>query len=113
MDYIQGYEKVGDDMFLYIGKAKWNVSARYSKNDLYKYSIEALDKLKTIPNNGTALGLEQQIMKLNGFVNKQSNIANRTLSNVNNATVKEIYNSAGLKWLNKNVPNWKTEFKFQ
>ena len=52
-------------------------------------------------------------MKLNGFVNKSSNIANRTLSNVNNATVNEIYIKEGLQWLNKTVPKWKELYKLQ
>jgi hypothetical protein len=55
--------------------------------------------------------VEQHIMNLNGWVNKTSNTANRVLSNKNAAAVKDIYLKEGLKWLEKNVPEWQSLFK--
>ena len=112
----QGLKKVkgqGEELFLYIGKAKNGVTARYSANDLKTFSIEAFDLLKKIPDNGTALGIEQAIMDLNGWAGKAANMAKPVLSNKNAAAIKEIYKSAGLQWLNENVKSWQTIFKIK
>lgn len=65
-----------------------------------------------MPNNGIALGVEQMVIKLN---NAGENItkANKGMhvSNLMNATTKEIYLKAAEEWLQKNIPNWQEVFK--
>ena len=111
-----GLKKVaeqGEKLFLYIGKAKNGVAARYSAEKLSELQIQAFDLLKNIPSNGTALGVEQSIMELNGWTNKVENTVRPLLSNKNAATVKEIYKSQGLEWLKTNVPQWEKLYKIQ
>jgi hypothetical protein len=35
------------------------------------------------------------------------------LSNINNATIKEIYVNEARYWLDNNIPNWEHTLKFQ
>jgi RHS repeat-associated protein len=110
---LKKIEGQGEKLFLYIGKAKNGIRSRYSAKMLSEYQIQAFDLLKNIPDNGTALGVEQAIMELNGWTNKIQNAVMPVLSNRNAATVKEIYRSLGLEWLKANVPQWETLFKMQ
>lgn len=103
----------GGQLFLYIGKAKNGIAARYSASKLSQYQIQALKLLNKIPDNGTALGIEQHVMNLNGWINKAENAARPVLANKNAAAIKDIYLEQGLKWLNSNVPDWRTAYKFQ
>ncbi|WP_198037760.1 RHS repeat domain-containing protein [Mariniflexile maritimum] len=106
-------EGEGGKFLLYIGKAKNGVQNRYSLGKLSEYSIQALSKLQKIPDNGTALGVEQLIMELNGWKGKASKVVKPVLSNKINATIKDIYKSQGKSWLDANVEDWEKLFKFQ
>jgi hypothetical protein len=44
--------------------------ARYSAAKLDEYQIQAFYLLKNIPDNGTALGVKQAFMNLNGWTIK-------------------------------------------
>lgn len=101
----RAYKQVNGKLKLYIGKAKNSLSKRYTKTEIKKIMAEALDKLDNIPDNATALGVEQAVLELNGGL--------QATSNIKNAAVKEIYVKAGLKWLNENIPNWREIFKYQ
>jgi hypothetical protein len=106
----QAFKQVGNEIRLYIGKAKDGILARYSSEEAAKLGAKAFAKLDgKIPNAGIALGVEQRIMELNGWAGKGST----RLSNINNATIKKIYLDAADKWLKKNIPSWKTDFKVQ
>ena len=105
----RAYKQVQGRLLLYIGKAKSALSNRYTAREIEQLGVEVIEKLDNLPDNATALGVEQALIELNGGVNRISGAT----SNINNAAVKEIYKSAGLKWLNENVPNWKQVFKFQ
>ena len=101
------------EYLLYIGKAKTSVEARYGVRVVQENNIAALEKLTKIPDNATALGIEQHIMELNGWVGKAENATKPVLANKINATFKDIYRQMGEQWLNANVPNWKIDYKFQ
>ena len=110
----QGYKMTEEgDVLLYIGKAKNGIKARYSTAERFALQAKELEKLKKIPSNGVALGVEQLIMDLNGWSGKAANAAKPILANKIAATANEIYKIKGLKWLEKNVPNWKELYKFQ
>ena len=99
------------DGILYIGKTGYTIAQRYA-GKTPPAGIAALEKLGgKIPNNGIAKGIEQLVMNLNGWAGG----AGRTvvLANKNAATVNEIYMTVARRWLNKNVKNWETLFKFQ
>jgi RHS repeat-associated protein len=98
---------------LYIGKAKNGIQNRYSIGKISEYTIKAFKGLQNIPDNGTALGVEQLIMELNGWKGKASNIVKPVLSNINNATVKDIYKTQGKLWLNENIEGWEKLFKIK
>jgi hypothetical protein len=108
-----GYKQIGNELRLYIGKAKDGILARYSSTEAANLGAKAFEGLRKVPNNGVALGIEQRVMELNGWGGKGANAAKPVLSNVNNATVKDIYLKAADAWLEKNIPNWKTQFKIQ
>lgn len=110
----QGFklEEKSGEFLLYIGKAKNGIANRYSLGKINDYAIKAFKQLEMIPDNGTALGVEQLIMELNGWKGKASNTVKPVLSNINNATVKEIYITQGKNWLNANVEGWEKLFKF-
>jgi RHS repeat-associated protein len=108
------YKKMeSGEYLLYIGKAKTSVEARYGVRVVQENNIAALEKLTKIPDNATALGIEQHIMELNGWVGKAENATKPVLANKINATFKDIYRQMGEQWLNANVPNWKIDYKFQ
>jgi RHS repeat-associated protein len=109
----QGFklEEKSGEFLLYIGKAKNGIENRYSIGKINDYAIKAFKQLEMIPDNGTALGVEQLIMELNGWKGKASNTVKPVLSNINNATVKEIYTTQGKNWLNANVEGWEKLFK--
>ena len=109
----QGFklEENSGKYLLYIGKAKNGIQNRYSLGKISEYSIQAFKQLQKIPDNGTALGVEQLIMELNGWKGKASNAVKPVLSNINNATVKEIYVNQGKLWLNENVEGLEKLFK--
>jgi RHS repeat-associated protein len=90
---------------LYIGKAKNGIEFRYTAAEIQKWGIEAIEGLGNLPNNATALGVEQLIIDLNGGV--------ESLANIKDATIKEIYINTGRHWLDENLPNWETLLKFQ
>ncbi|HKO80478.1 MAG TPA: RHS repeat-associated core domain-containing protein, partial [Chitinophagaceae bacterium] len=92
---------------LYIGKAKESLEARYGADDIDDMKAVVIDKLDNVPNNATALGIEQLIIDLNGGV------ASGKLANINNATIKEIYINEARYWLDANLPNWEQLLKFQ
>jgi hypothetical protein len=101
-----GLKQVGDEMKLYIGKAKNGLDARYADGGASIFA-KAFEGLNKIPNNGIAMGVEQRVMELNGWTGKGST----ALSNINNATVKEIYLKAADSWLKNNIPDWQTLYK--
>ena len=70
---------------------------------------EVIDKWDDLPDNATALGVEQAILQLNGGINKTSGAT----ANIKNAATKKKYTDAGIKWLNENIPDWQQLFKFQ
>lgn len=97
------------DGVMYIGKTGYTIAQRYA-GKVAPASVRALEELSgTIPNNGIAKGVEQLVMELNGWRGRGSAV----LSNKNAATVKEVYKKVAERWLNKNVTDWKTLFKFQ
>lgn len=98
-------KRVNGQLKLYIGKAKNSISKRYTKKEIEAMTVEVLDKLEALPDNATALGVEQAVLMLNGGVGATANIKN--------AAVKKIYIEAGTTWLNANIPNWKEVFKYQ
>jgi RHS repeat-associated protein len=98
-----GRKKLGKRFVLYIGKAKNSLKKRYSQTEIDELEAKVLEKLDDLPDNGTALGVEQAIMDLNG--------GKGVTSNIRNATNNEIYKNQGIKWLNDNIPNWKDFFK--
>jgi RHS repeat-associated protein len=98
------YKKVKGRLTLYIGKAKNSLKNRYTKSEIDDISAQIIEKLDDLPDNATALGVEQAVLELNGGVG--------VLSNIKNAAAKMIYKDAGLKWLNENIPNWKDVFIF-
>jgi hypothetical protein len=99
------------DGVLYIGKTGYKLSQRYSG----KTPPAGLDALKglsgKIPNNGIAKGIEQLVMNLNGWSGGAGKGV--ALANKNAATVNEIYMTVARRWLNQNIKNWETAFKFQ
>jgi RHS repeat-associated protein len=97
---------------LYIGKTFDSLSQRYTKKEIGDLNATVIEKLTKIPNDGTARGVEQAIMDLNGFVAGKTNKKLNSLANIKNSTTNKFYNNAGINWLNKNIPNWKTEFKY-
>jgi hypothetical protein len=100
----RGYKKIGKRFVLYIGKAKESLKKRYTSKEIDNLSAQVIEKLDKLPNNATALGVEQAIIELNG--------GKEVLSNINNATVKSIYLNVGKKWLAENIPDWKEIFNF-
>ena len=70
-------------------------------------SLRPVRGLENIPDNATALGIEQLLVDLNGGVE------GGMIANVNNPTVKQIYIEAGRAWLDSNISNWEQIFKFQ
>jgi RHS repeat-associated protein len=93
------------ELKLYIGKAKNVLSKRYSQKVVEEIMATVIKDLDKLPDNATALGVEQAVLELNGGLERTAN--------VNNAAINKIYVEAGLKWLNENIPNWKEIFKFQ
>jgi len=65
-----GYKEVeGGGKLLYIGKSFGDdLFNRYSYSQIKKIKAEMITELSKIPNNGTAIGVEQAIMELNGWV---------------------------------------------
>jgi len=113
-----GYKTVkgAKQKFLYIGKAKNGILARYTAKLRKELSIVEFKELSlTIPNNGIALGIEQVVMELNGWKGKIPNIKKPALSNKINATNNEILKYEAIKWLNKQDfgQDWRTLFKLQ
>ncbi len=112
-----GYKEVeGGGKLLYLGKSFGDdLLNRYTKAQIKKIEAKMIDQLRHIPNNGTAIGVEQAIMELNGWVADPLLRKNavRTLSNINNSTTNLLYKKAGINWLNKNLPNWREIFKFK
>jgi RHS repeat-associated protein len=100
----RAYKMTRGRLTLYIGKAKNTLENRYPLAEAQKIMADAIKKLENLPDNATALGVEQAILDLNG--------GKGVLANVNNAAVKKIYLEAGQQWLKENVPNWKELFKF-
>ncbi|NII26642.1 RHS repeat-associated core domain-containing protein [Pseudoflavitalea sp. X16] len=97
------------DGVLYIGKTGYTIAQRYA-GKIAPAGVRALQGLSgKIPNNGVAKGVEQLVMELNGWVGRGTTV----LSNKNAATVNEIYKVVARRWLNQNVKNWETLFKFQ
>jgi RHS repeat-associated protein len=92
---------------LYIGKAKGVLGNRYTEEQIRTLGAEVINGLDNIPNNAVALGVEQIIIDLNGSV------GTGMLSNINNATIKEIYVNEARYWLTENIPNWEQALKFQ
>jgi len=91
----------------YIGKARGALELRYSAAAIEKLGAEVMEGLNNLPNNAVALGVEQLVIDLNG------GIKGAGLSNINNATIKEIYINEARTWLNSNMPNWEKTLKFQ
>ncbi len=89
----------------YFGKARGGIKFRYTAEQIRKMEIEVIEGLEKLPNNATALGVEQIVIDLNGGVSK--------LANINNATVKEIYINEARHWLDANLPNWEVLLKFK
>jgi|GEM_PF-3240925 len=105
---------------LYVGSAKYylkpSVGLRYTKWDQTKFGIDDLrGALSSIPDKGTALGVEQAIMELNGWQGARLNKLYPVLSNMRNATNNEAYRRMGIDYLNKHFPNstWQQLFKFE
>lgn len=91
----------------YFGKSKYGVKYRYSKKHL---DDNAKDLIEGIPDNDTALGVEQLILELNG--GPQGKKGTKINANINNSTVKQYRKDMAENWLKTNYPNWKTDFKF-
>jgi hypothetical protein len=110
-DYTVYFDSKGNGaggQYDYVGKAKGGAGQRY------KGQNTADDQIFGIPDNDTALGVEQHLIDLNGGNSK----AGGTLKNVNRA-VRDVKGgdykgrmSKGKTFLDQNHPNWKTEFKF-
>jgi hypothetical protein len=82
--------------------------ARYgSARKVGELGIDIIKGLESIPDNATALGVEQLVIELNGGIGTGS------LANKINATVKEIYIDNARYWLDHNLPNWEQELKFK
>ena len=105
----------GDGNNNYVGKADGgDLNKRYGSN-----SGLAENQVTGIPDNDTALGVEQHLIDLNGGAQKSGG----TLKNINRA-VREVKGngkaaqkaggrmSKGESFLNQNYPNWRTDFKF-
>ncbi len=91
----------------YIGKAKGGIELRYTLTELANLEIETIKGLENLPNNAVALGVEQLVIDLNGGVQGTG------LSNINNATIKEIYINEARAWLDGNMPSWEKTLKFK
>ncbi|NCU04876.1 MAG: hypothetical protein GXC73_12900 [Chitinophagaceae bacterium] len=101
----RSYKKINGQLRLYIGKAKNSLVNRYSKKEIDDMMVQVINKLDELPDNATALGVEQAVLMLNGGL--------ESTANIKNAAVKKVYVEAGLKWLENNIPNWREVFKFQ
>ncbi len=97
----------------YIGKALGVLENRYTASEMAEGGYRVFAGLEKIPNNGIALGVEQLVMELNGWEGKAANAVKPVLSNINNATIKDIYIKAGKAWLEKNVPDWQKLYKLK
>jgi RHS repeat-associated protein len=100
----RAYKKVNGRLKQYIGKAKESLKKRYTAKEIDDMGARVINQLDNLPDNATALGVEQAILDLNGGIGQTANKIN--------ATIKQVYKDAGLKWLNENIPNWKEVFKF-
>ncbi len=59
---------------LYIGKAKGSLLKRYTKKELDEIAERIIEGLDDLPDNDTALGVEQAILDLNGGIAATANI---------------------------------------
>ena len=91
----------------YFGKAKGGIELRYTIAELENMGVRTIEGLENLPNNATALGVEQLIIDLNGGAGTGQ------LANKIPATVKEIYINEGRYWLDNNLPNWEQLLKFK
>jgi hypothetical protein len=98
----------GEEGLLYIGKAKGGIEFRYSASNIAKMDVQVIQGLENLPNNATALGVEQLIIDLNGGAGAGGGLANKIP-----ATIKEIYINTGRQWLDTNIPNWEQTLKFK
>jgi len=112
-----GFKEVdGGGKLLYIGKSFGDdLFGRYSAGQIRKMDALIFSKLRNIPNNGTAKGVEQAIMELNGWVADPilRRESMQLLSNKINSTTNVLYKKAGINWLNNNIPNWRVVFKIE
>jgi RHS repeat-associated protein len=97
---------IGEDL-LYFGKAKGAIKFRYTKAEVTKWAVEVIPELSKIPNNATALGIEQLLIDLNGGAGTGA------LANKIPAASKQAYLDTGLQWLETHIPNWQELFKYQ
>jgi hypothetical protein len=111
--YALKFNRNAEKVLPYIGKAINGIEYRYSEAERLEIFAKVFKGLEKIPNNGIALCVEQHILELNGWEGKAGNIAKPIFSNINNATVQEIFKEEALKWLDGNVKNWKTLYKFK
>ena len=92
----------------YIGKALGNLIKRYgSADNVLGLEARIIEGLENIPNNAIALGVEQLVIDLNGGVKTGA------LSNINNATIKQVYINEAMHWLDSTMPGWEQLLKFQ
>ena len=103
----QACRRSGRQRLTALVKAKGGINFRYSAAKRLEMGVEVLEGLEKVPNNATALGIEQLIIDLNGGAGSD------LMANKIPATVQKIYIDTGRQWLEANIPNWKTVFKFQ
>jgi hypothetical protein len=72
-----------------------------------RLGVAAIEGLANLPDNATALGVEQLVVDLNGGVGSGK------LANINSPTIKSTYIEEARFWLDNNIPNWEHVLKFQ
>jgi hypothetical protein len=94
----------------YVGKAKGGAGKRYGGKNTAK------DQIEGIPDNDTALGVEQHLIDLNRGVDNLSNInrAVRAVKGNGKAAQKaQMRMNKGKAFLDQNYSGWQANFKFQ
>jgi RHS repeat-associated protein len=91
----------------YIGKAKGGIELRYTAKELEDWGITVVKGLENLPNNATALGVEQIMIDLNGGAGTGE------LANKINATVKQAYIDEATYYLDNNMPGWQQILKIR
>lgn len=104
----------------YIGKARGGIEFRYSAAKIQEMGVDVIKGLENLPNNATALGVEQLIIDLNGgagtgelVIDLNGGAGTGELANKIPATIKEIYINEARYWLDTNMPNWEQILKFK